>query len=190
MIASIHERGKLMIGELFTRHGSDKDTYHSYGPVYEGLFRPIRDKVKDLLEIGVCGGGSLRAWAEYFPAANIVGLDNNPAALLNGVERIVSHAADATNSGELEKVLAGSSFDIIVDDGSHWEGHQRESWNLLYWRVRPGGYYVVEDIQHFHTAQMFGELGATIYDRREQKSHFDDILAVFRKPIDSAPGSG
>jgi predicted O-methyltransferase YrrM len=171
----------MMIGEILTRHGSDKDTYHSYGRVYDELFEPIRDKVLNLLEIGVCGGGSLKSWKEYFPNAKIIGLDINLEALIHPEDRIISYLCDATDPEQLNKILGGDQFDIIIDDGSHWESHQIASWQLLYNRVREGGLYIVEDIQHHGTAIKFEEFGARIYDGRLVKDHFDDMLAIFRK---------
>ena len=47
----------------------------SYFSEYDFCFRDFRDRNIRLLEIGVSKGGSLAAWEEYFPHAEIVGVD-------------------------------------------------------------------------------------------------------------------
>lgn len=37
-------------------------------------------------------------------------------------------------------------FDIIVDDGHHFMEHQQKSLGILFKHLKPGGYYVIEDI--------------------------------------------
>jgi hypothetical protein len=39
--------------------GTDKQTIHSYGPVYEALLSPLTDKACTILEVGVAHGGSM-----------------------------------------------------------------------------------------------------------------------------------
>ncbi len=61
-----------LIGGLFTAHGSDKQTLGKYGRLYDALLAPIRDTAAWVLELGVLGGASLRAWRDYFPHGRIV----------------------------------------------------------------------------------------------------------------------
>ena len=62
-------------------NGIDKGTIrnagHSYTYFYDKLFTPLRNKPILMLEIGVCGGFSLKMWHEYFDQAVIIGLDIN-----------------------------------------------------------------------------------------------------------------
>lgn len=37
-------------------------------------------------------------------------------------------------------------FDYIVDDGHHFQEHQQKSFALMFPHVKPGGYYIIEDI--------------------------------------------
>ena len=80
--------------------GTDKGVTHSYLGVYERLFEPKRDSPIRLLEIGICTGGSLLAWAEYFtsPETEIVGLDVTFDLLkfdLSQNPKITAHLMDA-----------------------------------------------------------------------------------------------
>ena len=58
--------------------GSDKLVVHNYPVAYEEMFEPIRNKVQNVLEVGVAGGWSLKIWEEYFPNATIHGVDIDP----------------------------------------------------------------------------------------------------------------
>lgn len=142
--------------ELARKHGTDKggwhtkagETCHNYTPTYHSLFSERRERVKRVLEIGVNYGGSLRMWEEYFPNAEIIGLDSNAACLFN-IGRVRCFAADQYNKKSLEDalLLAGPGlFDVIIDDGSHEFAHQVFSAQVLLPYLAPGGQYVIEDI--------------------------------------------
>jgi hypothetical protein len=40
----------------------------------------------------------------------------------------------------------GSDFDVILDDGGHAMNMQQISFGFLFKHVKPGGYYVIEDV--------------------------------------------
>jgi len=129
--------------ELFTQYGSDKASL-GYGEVYETYFAPmVTDKVT-LLELGVYSGASLRAWKDYFPYGTIAGLDSDT---FPEVENVVVHRG-RQNDKELLESLANEykGFDIVVDDCSHQWEDQQASWEALWKHIRPGGYYVIEDL--------------------------------------------
>jgi len=140
---------------IAAKYGSDKCAWHSYGRVYDQLFEG--KTVRKMLEIGIGykgllaesyeNGASLRMWAEYFPAAEIYGLDIREDALVNE-GRIHSHVCD---QGKIQSLLAardfiGADFDLIVDDGSHQPEHQILSACVLWPCVASGGRYVIEDV--------------------------------------------
>jgi len=58
-----------------TSHGTDKNTTHSYGPIYESLFSPIKNTATAILEIGFDSGKGLQLFSEYFTNATIYGID-------------------------------------------------------------------------------------------------------------------
>lgn len=43
--------------------------------IYENYFKELRLKKINILEIGIDKGDSLRIWRDYFPNANICGVD-------------------------------------------------------------------------------------------------------------------
>ena len=56
------------LGSLCEKYTSDKcPKGHNYTQVYELFFRPIKDKAKKIMEIGIAQGASLNLWRNYFP---------------------------------------------------------------------------------------------------------------------------
>ena len=54
---------------------TDKNTIHSYLPLYETLLQPIKDTSGNILEVGVRYGGSIKLCYDYFTKATIYGCD-------------------------------------------------------------------------------------------------------------------
>lgn len=179
--------------------GTDKDTLHSYGPFYERLFAPYRDKATRVLEIGVYSGASIVVWAEYFKNAIVDGVDITSKTWRHDLfplndPRIRLHELDGalmTAPAELVKRGAPEMFDVIVEDGSHAVVHQIAHLAAFASSIAPGGIYVIEDIMQgegtLKLKQAFTELSAKHglrmewHDLRENKWRADDIVAVFYK---------
>jgi len=127
------------------------DTCHNYTPAYYELFKDRQQTVKRVLEIGVNYGPSLRMWREFFPNAEIVGLDCNEQCLFND-GRIRCFAADQGNAESLldamERAGINDRYDLIIDDGSHFPAHQLLSAQVLMPFLEFDGVYVIEDIDY------------------------------------------
>ena len=135
--------------------GTDK--YPWYTPFYDMLLFDRRYAVRKVLELGIGSpsamahvvgykpGASLRMWAEYFPAAHIYGVDNDPSTMLDALH-ISTRLCDQTNLAALVQLAQDCGpFDLIVDDGSHIATHQLIALTALFPYVAPGGLYIVED---------------------------------------------
>jgi hypothetical protein len=122
---------------------------HNYTPFYYSLFKGQEDTVKRVLEIGVNAGCSQRMWEEFYPNAEIIGLDIDRNYLFNE-GRVHCFYADQNNPESLRDALAEAGpglFDLIVDDGSHNRDHQTASLPVLLPHLADHGYYVVEDLE-------------------------------------------
>ncbi len=138
----------VRLAELCGEHRTDKCEYHhNYVSFYEILFAPIRDQAERVLEIGVLNGDSVRLWRDFFPRAEIFGIDIIDTSQ-HETERIHTFIADQANREQLQRFVDthGSGFDIIVDDGGHTMEQQQTSFGFLFPHVRPGGIYIIEDI--------------------------------------------
>lgn len=121
---------------------------HSFYEIYEGYFAPLRDEAIAFLEIGVYEAESTRVFSRYFRNGRIVGIDTNPAAL-DPVDfpNVVLERGSQTDAGDIERVAghAPQGFDVVVDDASHIGYFSWLSLNHLYHRLKPGGFYILED---------------------------------------------
>jgi hypothetical protein len=137
---------ELSLREIAEKTAADKFN-HKYESKYEahlGQFR--REKIR-LLEIGVKRGASLAMWEQYFPHAEIFGLDIDPACRQFETARSRIFIGDQASPADLRSMIngIGAPLDIIIDDGGHTMLQQRTSFEVLFEHVRPGGLYIVED---------------------------------------------
>lgn len=131
--------------------------YHNYHLHYADKFKDIRHKVRKVLEIGVFRGHSMLMWKDYFPNAEIYGVDIeytkhhfgvNALELCKDEPRIHLYQYDACNVLNVKLLIQeiGGNFDVIIDDGSHHPYHQLFS--LLHYTpyLKETGVFVVEDV--------------------------------------------
>lgn len=155
------------LASLFELHGSDKNR-NGYSSLYNALFLHMKQWPVRLLEIGVgtmiegahssmkgympdsyTPGASLRAWRDFFYNGEIHGMDVQPDCMLQDEWRIQTHLCNSTSASDCRFWIEGNpglSFDIIVDDGSHWDLHQLETLKNLFPLLKTGGFYVIEDV--------------------------------------------
>lgn len=169
--------------KLFAKYGTDKHapTGHAYGPVYDRLLAPLRPRAKQILEVGVYAGCSLRAWREYFSEAMVYGVDLHTPPLEE--ERISSRRADGTKADELLAVVGAGPWDLVVDDASHSIHDQVLTYTALRPQLAPGGLYVIEDVQEESGVETLRKMGFWIYDLRAETGRYDDVLAVMARPF-------
>ncbi len=126
-------------------YGSDKGaTAHRYADLYERHLDHLRRRAVRVLEIGVFRGASLQMWRDYFPKAEIYGVDIVDV-VVDG-PRIHTVRGDQSDPDLLARVSDFGPFDLIVDDGSHRGRDQIATFAGLFAAVRPGGFYVIEDM--------------------------------------------
>lgn len=178
------------LADIFARHSAegsdpghgDKFTVHSYIPVYEELLAPFREQC-DFMEIGIAQGLSMRAWGEYFgEECSLMGVDLSicfDPSLFD--KRFTFISADATKR-HLLTAIGNTTFDVIVEDGSHMEADQAATFDMLRQRMRKGGIYVIEDVISPDAIPRLAALHkpSKVFDLRANKGRFDDVLIVFQ----------
>lgn len=119
---------------------------HGFIDRYKEYFDSIKNSAKNILEIGIKNGESLRLWKEFFPNANIYGLDIN--VNIPKENRLFLFEGDQSSEDDLNVFLkqVNVMFDVIIDDGGHTMRQQQTSLKVLYPHVKSGGFYVVEDL--------------------------------------------
>ena len=145
---------KDRLTELAIIHGTDKFGTHDYTPNYYDILNHLQAKKFNFLEIGVGGygrpkegGQSLKMWRDFFPNANVIGFDIQPKDLQLGDRIVVEQGSqiDPDFLGFLEKEYG--PFEVVLDDGSHFNSHVIKSFELLFDQILDGGIYIAEDLQ-------------------------------------------
>lgn len=156
--------------EIAVATGTDKEVAHAYAAAYERHLGHLRDRRIRLLEIGVggyadpnAGGASLRMWKEFFPLAEVIGIDIVDKSSL-AEDRITILQGDQSDPAFLADVGARyGPFDVIVDDGSHINAHVITSFRSLFEWLAPDGIYAIEDLQTSYWERGYG--GSSGQDR-------------------------
>lgn len=136
------------LSQLALQFNTDKaEDRHGYVRQYTELFEPIRREPIRLLELGVLDGASIRMWQEYFPSGEITALDCEPRCMQYEGERIKVYIGAQQDRDLCQKIAAERGpFDIVIDDASHYGEAQKASLTYLYPHLKPGGYYIIEDL--------------------------------------------
>jgi len=173
--------------------GTDKQTIHSYGPVYETLLSPLAKKACTILEVGVAHGGSILLWHELCPKAQIIGMDIQNAVHPSifprmKQERFSFLIGDAYNEYAVGQVqnLAPRGIDFAIDDGPHSLESQQRFLQLYVPLLNAGGIAVIEDIQDYGWLDSLLPLvpencSYEVVDIRNVKGRYDDLMLVLKR---------
>ena len=172
----------VQLATLARISGTDKARGHDYMPAYERFFSPFRNRRITVLEIGVGGGDledggrSLNLWEAYFRRATIVGIDIiDKRAQSRG--RVHVHQCSQVDAAELERLAHRyGGFDIVIDDGSHVNEHQIESFRILFPLMKRESLYVVEDTQTSYWPAFGGGTVGTPGYRHSAMSYFEGLV--------------
>lgn len=133
---------------LAVRYRTDKSHLtHNFAQFYDFHLASQRDRELKLLEIGLGRGASIRMWKRYFPKAElfaIESLERRKIYRFLGAKVFIGRQQDKTFLGTVMDEIG--RVDIIIDDGSHRVDDQQITLGLLFPYLRPGGYYIIEDI--------------------------------------------
>jgi hypothetical protein len=160
---------------------TDKNTCHSYLPLYEKLLSSKKDSATHILEIGVQRGGSIKLWHDYFENAIVYGADiddvRNLVQLQHG--RIKILVGDAYNLDFANQFT--DKFDMILDDGPHTLESMKSMIRLYLPKLKADGILIIEDVPNTDwLEELRNEVPmkdkVVTYDLRSNKNRFDDIV--------------
>ena len=174
---------------------TDKNTTHSYLPLYQALLINKKETSKNVLEIGICEGGSIKLWNDFFTNANVYGLDimhiYNVSENIKNKEKIklyTSTNAYDTNFFINNFLNKNIKFDFMLDDGPHTLESMKKFINLYSQIMTDDGILIIEDVQSWdwidilknevpeHLKQFI-----KVYDLRPNKNRYDDIVFTIDK---------
>lgn len=129
--------GKL--NDLGLKYGTDKaSNNHNFLDFYE---KNLPKNPKRLLEMGSYEGASLKMWRDFYPHAEIVGVDIREP---NGISGVTEYKINSRDLWALAKL---GTFDIIIDDGSHMQLDQQVFMLFaLENMLNEGGVFIMEDL--------------------------------------------
>lgn len=148
--------------KLGYKYGTDKCPQVNgayYTPFYFELLKDRRKTVRKVLELGVGSrttlrhvpehyqrGASLRMWRDFFPNAQIYGVDLSPTAIFQD-ERIQTYLLNTKDESAMRKLIdeIGSDIDLVIDDGTHREKSQLLAVRTLMPLLKKDVIYIIED---------------------------------------------
>ena len=159
-----------------------KRTFELYAEVLEGQC------IRRVMELGIWNGGSALVLAIMLEVEKLVTLDiNGPVAQFDRIlasnpigRRIAPHYyTSQDDEAKLAAIVSqelNGSLDLVIDDASHFYGPSRASFEILFPRLRPGGWYIIEDWGWAH-----GELGDKLWPTQPSLASlvFELQLALF-----------
>lgn len=152
----------MEIREILSKYDTDKEWHHHYGNVYNHIFSQFnRQAPLNILEIGTQKGGSLLAWKEYFPNANVTGVD-----IVDVVPKKYRKDTVTRIISDIKDYKTNQNFDIVIDDGSHYLPDVVYVITQYCNKLNKGGVLIIEDVRFPNL------LGAVI------KNIFDDMRIV------------
>ncbi len=160
---------------------SDKVYWHKYTSFYD-MYLP--KEAKNILEIGVLRGDSIRYWNDKYKNTNIYGLDiideleEWPKA--NNISYFKIDQSDAVLYNDLLKKL-NVKHDIIIEDGSHDPLHQKISLIESLDFIQENGIYILEDIHTSHQNHSYYK--ARVKQLNENRFFFSKKEDLFLMPL-------
>ena len=158
-----------------------------------------RSTAKNILEVGIYYGGSIKLWRDWFPKAQIYGVDVCDLSFIRS-EKILNdhHVTLFTNTNAYDDAFIKTNFrdnfikfDMILDDGPHTL--ESNIWFIQNYLplLAEDGILIIEDIQHFSFIDILIKCVPNdfqkyikIYDLRQIKNcRYDDVLFVINKTI-------
>lgn len=137
-----------MSNSFSNSYNENSSKHRDYFQIYDELFKTIdRNKIYNILEIGVDNGSGVRALKTHFPNSIIYGLDILERCKQYEEENINIIIGSQTDENIL-KTLSNIQFDIIIDDGSHHNSHVFYTFSKLFSSLNSSsvGLYIVEDV--------------------------------------------
>lgn len=134
--------------EFFKTDKSNKE--HGFAIFYEKHLKYFRKSEINILEIGAGKGASAAAFGAYFERSKIFSMDNHIENFAYQSENIFPVLIDSSNEKSIIKFYNKIPkkkyfFDLIIEDGSHRLNDILLSIKYHFKKIKPGGYFVLED---------------------------------------------
>ena len=186
----------MSLEELVDNARTDKNTTHSYLPLYQNLLISKKETATNVLEIGVgYGSGSIKLWSDFFTNATVYGIDMiHIDTVWNGITNnekiILCTSTDAYNIDFFTTQFLNNNikFDFMLDDGPHTLDSMLLFIRLYSQIMKDDGILIIEDVQSWDWIDLLkNEVPESlkqfikVYDLRKIKGRYDDIVFTIDK---------
>ena len=185
----------MSLKNLVDNSRTDKDTTHSYLDLYDKLLSKRKETAKNILEIGIHYGGSIKLWADYFQNATIYALDimsiHSVWDEIKYKNNIILHTStDAYDEEYFNYTLLQKNikFDMVLDDGPHTLESMITFIKLYSQLLTDDGILIIEDVQSIDWLEILTDSTPDtlkqyikIYNLIENKNRYDDIVFTIDK---------
>ena len=187
----------MSLSDIVDSSRTDKNTTHSYLELYQQLLFSKKETAKNVLEVGICMGGSIKLWNDFFINAYVYGLDimnyNNVWEGIKNKDKIKLYTSiDAYDETFFNNTFLNKNikFDFMLDDGPHSLESMKQFIKLYSQIMTDDGILIIEDVQSWDWIEILKnevpeELKNYIhvYDLRPNKNRYDDIVFTINKNI-------
>ena len=185
----------LKLSDIIDNSRTDKNTQHSYLDLYQKLLYSKKDTAKNVLEVGVWEGGSIKLWNDFFSNATIHGVDMlHIDKMWEGIknnDKIILH----TSTNEYDESFVNNTFlhknikfDFMLDDGPHSLESMKQFIKLYSRIMADDGILIIEDVQSWDWIEILSnevtdnlKQFVKVYDLRKNKNQYDDIVFTIDK---------
>ena len=185
----------MSLEEIVDNSRTDKNTVHSYLPLYQKLLISKKETAKNVLEVGIYAGGSIKLWSDFFTNAIVYGLDIiNIQNIWEGIkynDKIILHTSiDAYNNDFFINNFLNKNIkcDFMLDDGPHTLESMKQFIRLYSQIMTDDGILIIEDVQSWDWIDIlknevpeYLKQFIKIYDLRLNKNRYDDIVFTIDK---------
>ncbi|PFH54948.1 hypothetical protein XA68_11454 [Ophiocordyceps unilateralis] len=187
---------RLIFEQVALKYGTDKVTSHGYQSMYEKYLPTIRDMPVKMLEIGLgCNmdygpGASYYTWLEYFPMVDLYFIELDASCVLKFQDKMANahvFVGDQADIAFLDQFAAITTadglFDIVIDDGGHTMKQQITSLERLWPIVKPGGLYVIEDLQTSYLPDYGGDSSKRNMTKLTTMNYLLEIFGLYGRDL-------
>lgn len=185
----------MSLEEIVDNLTTDKNTTHSYLPLYQNLLISKKETAKNVLEVGINQGGSIKLWSDFFTNATVYGLDimniNDVCECIKNNENIILYTSTDAYNNEFfitNFLIKNIKCDFMLDDGPHTLESMKEFIKLYSQIMTNDGILIIEDVQSWDwidilTNEVPEKLKqyVKVYDLRQNKNRYDDIVFTIDK---------
>jgi hypothetical protein len=184
----------MSLEKIVDNRRTDKNTIHSYLPLYQKLLISKKETAKNVLEVGIHNGGSIKLWNDFFINANIYGVDiihikNVWEGIKKNKKIMLYTSTNAYDKLFITHLLNKNiKFDFMLDDGPHTLESMRKFIILYSQLMTDDGILIIEDVQSWDWIDILKndvpenlKQFIKVYDLRKNKNRYDDIVFTIDK---------